>query len=50
MKKTFIMALAAAILCGCEKEIMSESTAANDDATTVSDGSPVGTKEDNGKN
>ena len=38
----FIMALAAAILCGCEKEIMSESTAANDDATTVSDGSPVG--------
>lgn len=36
------MALAAAILCGCEKEIMSESTAANDDATTVSDGSPVG--------
>ena len=37
----FIMALAAAILCGCEKEIMSESTA-KDDATTVSDGSPVG--------
>lgn len=37
----FIMALAAAILCGCEKEIMSESTA-TPDGTTVSDGSPVG--------
>lgn len=41
MKKMFIMALAAAILCGCEKEIMSESTA-TPDGITVSDGSPVG--------
>ena len=38
----FIMALAACLMTACEKEIMSESTAANDDATTVSDGSPVG--------